>query len=146
MQRYFKLRSSRTFALLLVFLCAASLATLRLLSLPPLWLLVLAVVVLCWSVYCLLLGATLRLGLSCVAFRLEDGEKIVLLLRSGRHLQCRVSPYCLVTPYLVILNVTLCERRGGRSVMIMPDSMSADSFRRLRVALRWNVAADQTPT
>lgn len=80
---------------------------------------------------------------SCVAFRLEDQGEIVLLLRGGRHLSCRVSSDSLVTPYFVILNVILGEKRGGRSLVILPDAMGAESFRRLRVALRWGDKADQ---
>jgi toxin CptA len=123
-----------------------SLASLWLLPLPTAGLLVLAVAVLYWGGYSLLLDANLRMGHSCVGFRLEDGEGIVLLLRSGRHLSCRVAPDSLVTPYFVILNVTLSEPRRGRSLMILPDAMETESFRRLRVALRWGDKADQAAT
>lgn len=146
MQQYFKLRSSRSLTLLLLFLCVVSLASLLLLPLPTPVLLVLTVVVLCWGGYYLLLDANLRMGHSCVAFRLEDREEIVLLLRSGRHLSCRVSSDSVVTPYVVILNVIPSEQRRGRSLVILPDAMGVDSFRRLRVALRWGDKADQAAT
>jgi hypothetical protein len=48
-----------------------------------------------------------------------------------------------VTPSLVILNVVLKEQRGRRSLLILPDTMGAESFRRLRVALKWGDKADQ---
>ncbi len=83
---------------------------------------------------------------SCVVFRLEERGEIVLLLRSGRHLPCRVSSDSLVTPYFVILNVILDKKRGGRSLVILPDAMGAESLRRLRVALRWGDRADQAAT
>ena len=85
----------------------------------------------------------LRMGHSCVAFRLETQDEIVLVLRNGRHLAGRVSSDSLVTPYLVILNVVLKEPRRRRSLLISPDAMGVESFRRLRVALKWGDKADQ---
>ena len=78
-----------------------------------------------------------------MAFRLEGQDEIVLVLRSGTHLSGRVSADSLVTPFLVILNVALKERRERRSLLIMPDTMGAESFRHLRVALKWGDKADQ---
>jgi hypothetical protein len=111
---------------------------------PVLVSLVLTLVLLCWGGYCLLLDAKLRLGHSCVAFRLENREEIVLVLRSGSHLSGRVLPYSLVTPHIVILNLVLSEQRGMRNVLIFPDTMSVESFRCLRVLLRWGDTANQS--
>jgi toxin CptA len=143
MQRYYKLRPSRFLALLVSFLCAVSLVSLWLLPLPVFMLLVLTLAVLCWGGYSLLLDANLRMGHSCVAFRLENREEIVLVLRSGSHLSGRVSPDSFVTPNLVILNVMLSEQGRGRSLLIMPDTMGAESFRHLRVGLRWGDKSTQ---
>ena len=109
-------------------------------------LLVLTLIVLCWAAYYLLLDANLSRGRSCVAFRLEGQDEIVLVLRSGTHLSGRVSADSLVTPFLVILNVALKERRGRRSLLVMPDTMGAESFRHLRVALKWGDKTDQAAT
>ena len=143
MQRHYKLRPSRFLALLILLFCAASLVSLWLLPLATPVVLALAAIVLCWGFYRLLLDAYLHMGRSCVAFRLEDNEEIVLVLRSGSHLSGRASPDSLVTPYLVILNVALKEPRGERSLLILPDAIGEESFRRLRVALRWGDKADQ---
>jgi toxin CptA len=143
MQRYYTLRPSRRLALLFILLCFASLAALWTLPLPALWRLLLTVVVLWWAGYHLLLDANLRLQHSCVAFRLEETEEIVLVLRNGRHVPCKVTRDSLVTPWLVILNVVLSEQRGWRSLVILPDAMAADSFRRLRVVLKWGDRAGQ---
>lgn len=143
MQRYFKLRPSGLLAFLLVLLSLFALVSLWLLPLPTALKLALTVILLTWGGYCLLLGAYLRLGRSCVAFRLDNSEEIVLVLRNGIHMPGRLSPDCLVTPYLVILNVVLSERRGTHSLLVMPDTMGADSFRHLRIALRWGDKANQ---
>jgi len=138
MQRHYKLRPSRSLASLLILLCFASLASLWSLPLSSLWSLVLSVLVLFWSGYCLLSDANLRMGHACVAFRLEDHDDIVLVLRNGGHLSGRVSPDSLVTPYIIILNVALNEPRRGRNLLIMPDAMRREDFRRLRVVLKWS--------
>jgi toxin CptA len=43
----------------------------------------------------------------------------------------------LVTPYLTVLNVLPQGARFSRSVVILPDSLDAESFRQLRVWLKW---------
>jgi toxin CptA len=55
----------------------------------------------------------------------------------------RVLRGSLVTPYLVTLNIALSERRGVRSILVLPDTMSVDSFRRLRVMLVWGKRDDK---
>ena len=137
MQRHYKLRPSRYLSLLVSLLCFLSLLLLWSLPLSLPWSIVLSVVVLSWSGHCLLFDANLRMGHACVAFRLEEHDGIVLVLRNGRHLSGRVSSDSLVTPYVIILNVALHEFRRGRSLLIMPDTMGTESFRRLRVVLRW---------
>jgi toxin CptA len=94
-------------------------------------------VVLGWSGYLIFRNANLSLHRSFVAFRLEEQGGVVLVLRSGKNLRGKVSSDSLVTLYLVVLNIFYSERSGGCSLLIMPDAMDSDSFRRLRVALRW---------
>jgi toxin CptA len=141
MHRHYKLRPSRFLNLLIGFLGVSALSVLWMLPLPAFVPLVLTVFLSGWTVYCMLRDAGLRLGHSCVAFRLEDQDEIVLVLRNGSHLAGRVLPDSWVTPHAVILNVLLDERHGRRSVLILPDAMSAESFRRLRVVLGWGERA-----
>lgn len=143
-QHYYTLRPSRLFALMLLGLCTVTLAAIWMLPLHQFLLLLLSVAALAWTGYHLSLDARLRLQHSCVAFRLEGEGEIVLVLRNGRHVPCRLSADSLVTPYLVILNVALNGRRSGRSLLILPDSMGAERFRRLRIALKWGDRPDQT--
>jgi hypothetical protein len=143
MQRSFKLRPSRSLALYFIILTVAALISVWLLPLPLLLLIAMTMMVLCWSGYCLLLLASLRMAHSCIAFRLEDGDNMVLVLRNGRHLPCRISPDSLVTPYLVILNVVSNENGGRRSLLILRDGIGLENFRRLRIALRWGDASSQ---
>lgn len=146
MQLSYKLRPSRSLTLLFLLFCVLALISIWLLPQPVASRFALTLVVLCWTGYYLLLDANLSRAHSCVAFRLEGQEEIVLILRSGRHLSGRASADSLVTPSFVILNVALKEQRGRRSLLIMPDTMGAESFRRLRVALKWGGKTDQVVT
>jgi toxin CptA len=143
MQLSYKLRPSRSLTLLFFLLCALSLVSIWSLPLPVAGLLLMTVAAMCWISYYLLLEANLSMGQSCVAFRLEGQEEIVLVLRNGLHVSGRVSADTLVTPSLVILNVALKKQSGKRSLLILPDTMGVESFRRLRVALKWGDQTDQ---
>ncbi|MBI5889177.1 MAG: hypothetical protein HZB47_00680 [Nitrosomonadales bacterium] len=121
----------------------ALLVSLWQLPLPDVVLLALTALVLWRCGYYWALDANLRMGQSCVAFRLEEGEEIVLVLRNGEHVAGRVMADSLVMPYLVILNVATSERSGGRNLVILPDAMGKDSFRLLCIALRWGTKAVQ---
>lgn len=144
-QRFYKLRPSSFLTLLFLLFGVVSLVSVWMLPLPKVAWLVLSIAVLLWLVYRCALDASLRLGRSCVAFRLEGNEQIVLVLRDGRQLPGRVSDDSVVTPYLVLLNVLLAEQSGRRSLLILPDVMGKESFRLLRIALRWGEKADQAP-
>jgi hypothetical protein len=45
----------------------------------------------------------------------------------------------VVMPHLVILNISIPNYRQTQNVVLMPDSMDEESFRQLRVALKWGV-------
>lgn len=86
--------------------------------------------------YYLLRDAWLRLGTSCVGLA-TDAEGVEIILRDGRRLPGVILNDSLVTPALVVLNVRPQGARGIRSVLILPDSVDAESFRQLRVWLKW---------
>jgi toxin CptA len=87
--------------------------------------------------------AWLNLTNSCVAFRLEEEGGISLMLRGGRHQAGKLAAGGVILPFIVLLNVLL-EHGGRRSLVLLSDSTDADSFRRLRVVLRWG-AKQQDP-
>lgn len=106
----------------------------------PLWAgLALALLLLCSLLYYLLRDAWLGLPTSCIGL-IQEGEGAVLLRRDGTRLSCAILQDSLVMPYLTVLNVLPPESRFARSVVILADSMEAESFRQLRVWLRWGSA------
>jgi hypothetical protein len=84
----------------------------------------------------LLRDARLSLAYSCIEFRLEENGIISLGLRDGRKLAGRLGAGGVIFPFVVLVNVRL-EQGGRRSLVLLRDCMGADSFRHLRVALRW---------
>lgn len=65
-----------------------------------------------------------------------------MLLADGAHpIECRILPRSFVAAYLVILH--LQSTAGVKYVIITPDRIDIDTFRRLRVFLRWGVRPGQ---
>ena len=84
--------------------------------------------------------ALLKLECSWVALRL-DGDQAVLINRAGVEWAVELLRGSVVMPHLVVLNFSGSERRRRGGVVLLPDSMDAESFRQLRVALKWHFAA-----
>ena len=105
-------------------------------ALPPWAGVALAVLVLLSLLHYLLRDAWLRLPHSCTGLALED-EGVVLIRRDGARLPCRILPGGLVAPGLTVLNLKPHGARTARSVVILPDSLDKESFRQLRVWLKW---------
>jgi len=136
MQQLFKLRRSLYFAALLLAAHCLALAVLMPLVLPV-WAKVAMSLLIIFSVgYHLRHDALLASGSSVVALKLE-GKQALLTLRGGRLLEGEVLHDSLVTPYISVLNVLPQGARFARSVVIFPDSLDKESFRQLRVLLKW---------
>ncbi|MDE2366564.1 MAG: hypothetical protein KGM95_06475 [Betaproteobacteria bacterium] len=76
---------------------------------------------------------------------LETSGGMICLLetRCGKRTACTLLGSSFVAPYLTVLELKPLERSKSwrrpsvRSVVILPDGVDADEFRRLRVLLRW---------
>lgn len=70
-----------------------------------------------------------------VAFRVGEGGAVTAELRSGRILEGRVAGETVAHPALVILRIV--TEAGRRTTLIAPDTLDPETFRRLRLRLRW---------
>ncbi|MBS0308854.1 MAG: hypothetical protein JSS58_07775 [Proteobacteria bacterium] len=63
-------------------------------------------------------------------------SSVATTFAAGEMQKVRLKPSSTIWPFLLLLRL---ERQDGKIVnkVILPDSMSADSFRTLSVALRW---------
>ena len=136
MQRQFNLQPSIYFTIALVASHGVALAVLAPLALP-LWARILpALLVLISLLYHVWHDAWL-LALSSNKTLLLDGDMILLVARNGDQVTARVLADSLVTPFITVLNLLPQGSYLARSVIILPDSLDAESFRQLRVRLRW---------
>ena len=136
MQRQFNLQPSIYLTIALVASHGVALAILAPLALPLWSRTLLASLVLVSLLYHLWHDAWL-LALSSNKTLLLDGDMILLVARNGDQVTARVLADSLVTPFITVLNVLPQGTHLARSVIIVPDSLDAESFRQLRVWLRW---------
>lgn len=76
---------------------------------------------------------------SDAAISLEVGSGSILGVqnRLGAWAEYDVLGSTYVMPYLAVLNLRQSDSRAVRRVVILPDSMHPEDFRKLRVWLRW---------
>lgn len=98
--------------------------------------LLLAPVMLFSLYYFLLRDAWLRLPDSCVGLQSGPGE-MVLVRRDGIRMPCSILGSSLVTPWLTVLNLLPQGARLARGIVLLPGSMEGESYRRLRIWLKW---------
>ena len=132
------LRPSRQLALLLGLAHAAA-AGACLVAPTPVWLKVILVLAVGGSCGRALYGpALLRSPESIVALEISEGGALSFQRRRGDWEEGTLLDSSFVAPYLTVLNLKSEGSRFAHHVVIMPDSVAADEFRRLRVWLRWH--------
>jgi toxin CptA len=138
MRRQFKFHTSRYLAALLSAAHCAALAALLPLLLPFWAKASMSSIVLFSLAYHLWRDAWLSAPSAAVALVLE-GDQVVLSTRGGEQLTGKILRGSLVTPLITVLNVLPQSARHARSAIIMRDSLDAESFRQLRVRLKWGI-------
>lgn len=81
--------------------------------------------------------ALLRLPWSLVGLELNGKGELHMLRRDGQKQRVTVSPSSVVTPSLTLLNLE-SGSRWQRHMLVTPDRVDPEVFRRLRVWLRWS--------
>lgn len=136
MRRQFTLQPSRYLAAMLITAHGITLAALLPLALPLWAKAALASLMLLSLMHHLRRDAWLSAPSAGVALMLE-GERVVLTTRGGEQWAGQILHNSLVTPFLTVLNVLPQGAHFARSVVILPDTLDAESFRQLRVWLKW---------
>jgi toxin CptA len=97
-------------------------------------------------IYFMARDAALHASRSIVALELgEDGE-IACQTRNGAWLECELLGSSYVSPGMTVVNLRARGWMGYRRVILVPDNVDADDFRRLRTWLRWRGEAVKTDT
>lgn len=136
MQPHYTLFPSRYLAVLLGVAHGAALAAVAVLPLAVAVQLALAALLLGNLACQLRRSVWLSAPAAVLAFRFE-GDQVLLDTRAGVQLSATLLGNSLATPFLTILNVLPQGGRTARSMLILPDSLEAESLRQLRVYLRW---------
>lgn len=121
-------------------LCAAHLAAAGLLWLLPLPLLAKGAVTMAIAfslVYLLARDAALHAANAIVALELKDSGGIAFRTRDGSWVDSELSDSSYVSPGLTIVVLRPHGTRRTRRAVILPDSVDARDFRRLRMWMRW---------
>lgn len=126
--------SQRFFVLLLTVYLAAAVC-LYALSIPVSLQFVAVLVLLFSFYYTYRMFIVLKCSNSIVAAVWEEGSEWLLSQKNGRVLSAKLLPTSFFYPGLVVLNFKIAESIWSRSLVIFPDSLDGQSFRRLRVRL-----------
>jgi hypothetical protein len=126
----------------LLFVHLAALLVLPLLPLPV-WLTGSVVCVLAINLYCSWRRLVWRTHPDAIhAVSWLGTDEFVISLHSGRDLQASLAQSALILPWLVILQFRITGH-PRRILLLTPDMLPTDTFRRLRVRLR--MAMDGIP-
>lgn len=88
--------------------------------------------------------ALLRLPWSIVSLDLNSKDELIITDKRGIKTKAIVLPSSFVASYLTVLNLKLGSAIWRRNMILTPDRMDEDSFRQLRVWLRWSSAQNKT--
>lgn len=104
----------------------------------PIWLKVAAILAFCAS-FVFYLERNARLAAPNSIIALETGEDCTCVIetRNGRRLDGILLPTSYVSASLTVLNFKAHGERLVRHVVILPDAINSEDFRKLRVFLRW---------
>ena len=121
----------------------ASLATLALIAAAPAALrlrILFATWIACAALEALHSRALLRGGRAARAVSLEPGGAIAVRDALGRWRAGDLRAGSFVAPWLTVIRWRPAGARFDRTIPILPDMLSQEDFRRLRIMLRWSRA------
>ena len=97
-------------------------------------------------IYFMARDAALHAARSIVALELRDDGAIACQTRDGAWLECTLLDSSYVAPGMTVVNLQARGWLGYRRVILVPDNVDAEDFRRLRTWLRWRGSAVKPDT
>jgi toxin CptA len=89
--------------------------------------------------------AALHASRSIVALELGERGEIACQTRKGTWLDCELLGSSYVSPGMTIVNLRLRGWGRYRRVILVPDNVDPEGFRRLRIWLRWRGERNVNP-
>lgn len=130
-----KLRSSRAYFVLLLCIVLVLLLTISWLPLENGWRWFGYIGLLVSTVWLLRRDVALRSGRSCTSLVYGTDRQLTIEQRDGLRVSALVCADTLVSPWLILLN-TASVNHGKRNLLLFPDAMAGEDYRRLQVLLR----------
>ena len=109
----------------------------------PLWLTFVVMVALIANLSLELRHASLRMPDAAVAIEISSDNVFSVQTRRGEWLEYEVLGNTYVLSFLAILNLKQTDNGAAKRIVILPDSIAAEDFRKLRVWLRWKENGQQ---
>ena len=131
------LRASRQLAVMLALAGTATWLLALWLPLPDFVRLGLAVLLPAATLHALLRDALRLLPWSVTALQLAGDGALRYQTRDGHWRDGQVQGHSCVTAWLTVLALQPAGSRFARGVVLLPDCLAADDYRRLRIQLRW---------
>lgn len=104
----------------------------------PLWLKLIAVTALVINLgFEMWRNALMRDADAVVAIGIAADNALSIQTRRGDWVDCTVRGDTYVASFLVVLNLRRLDNERRKIVVILPDAIDAEDFRKLRVWLRW---------
>ena len=72
-----------------------------------------------------------------ITVKLTDKLSCIVVTNNGLSREYGLSSSTFVSPYLTVLMLSTAHHQAIRSVVILPDMIDAETYRQLRVLLRW---------
>jgi toxin CptA len=94
-------------------------------------------------IYFLARDAALHAASAIVALELKDGGGIAFRTRDGTWVESELSGSSYVSAALTIVVLQPLGRGRTRRAIILPDSVDARDFRRLRIWMRWKHGGEE---
>ena len=109
--------------------------------------LMLGIFILSAVIYTVCQYGLLSLPWSYIALNVSSSNQVQLVRRDGKQIDVHVRGDSVVTPYLTVvncqvINAPLLARLFAPHLVILPDALDAESYRQLRVWLRWGKVGD----
>ncbi|MBI2311386.1 MAG: hypothetical protein HYU77_02655 [Betaproteobacteria bacterium] len=97
------------------------------------------------GIYLVMRHGRLSLPGSVVGLEMNQDGTWFLHERGGRKRMAVLLDECHASPHLAVIRFRPAGRRLARSIVILPDAVDPEAFRRLRIWLRWGRAAGPRP-
>ena len=137
---------SRILAAVLSLAHALALAVILIVTMPVWAKLLVGSVIAASCIWSICHAALLRTAHAIIELVIGEGGRVSCRNRTGTWREAQTLGSSFVTPWLTVLNLRLEGSWLARHVVILPDSVDADAFRRVRVLLRWARTAPGAPS